>query len=173
MRLLKKHPRPLPLPHGFSMIELLVVVALLGIVSVMAAPSFTSVFERYRIAATRDELIGSLELARIQAISQGQSVVLKRLNCTPVGWSCGWQVVSTNGTTLQTVYVPSGIAVTIHDLDNPRNQSQFQVNRFGFFTSWNGIIITPSNLNPTNGTAICISSAARFRVAPGVKKCSP
>lgn len=69
---------------GFSMIELMVVLVILGIVAAAAVPSFTSIINSNRLAAVANELTATLQAARIEASRRGIRVVV-----------CG----TTNGTT--------------------------------------------------------------------------
>ena len=62
--------------HGYSLIELMVVVALAGILAAIAMPSFVSTIESNRRNTLSNKLMGDLALARSQAISLGNSVAL-------------------------------------------------------------------------------------------------
>lgn len=53
---------------GFSLIELLVVVAAMGVIAAMSVPALNSVQNNFRLNAARDELIGVFETARSAAI---------------------------------------------------------------------------------------------------------
>jgi type IV fimbrial biogenesis protein FimT len=53
---------------GFTMIELMVTLAVVAIVVTMAVPSFQSVINGNRLAGTANEMIASLQLARTEAI---------------------------------------------------------------------------------------------------------
>ena len=62
---------------GFTTIELLVTVVLLGILASLAAPSFTDMFRRFRVDTAREEFMASVNLARGEAIRQGLPVVIR------------------------------------------------------------------------------------------------
>src|SRR5690606_10966940 len=53
---------------GFSLIELMVVVAVVAILAVVAYPSLTSVVNSNRLASNANELVASLQHARSEAI---------------------------------------------------------------------------------------------------------
>jgi type IV fimbrial biogenesis protein FimT len=84
---------------GFSLIELLVSIAILGVLASLAAPSFSESIKRYRINAIREDLSGSIQLARAEAVRRGRPVALIReLTCAVTlananDWSCGWRMV--------------------------------------------------------------------------------
>ncbi len=56
--------------RGFSLIELLVCVSILGIVSSLAAPSLGAMYQNYQMKAVARQLVTDLQLARMRAISQ-------------------------------------------------------------------------------------------------------
>ena len=82
---------------GFSLVELLVVVAILGVLAGLAAPSFTSLIRSNRLTAAANDLVGAVALARSEALKRAQRVVL----CTSLdsatcdnsaSWGDGWIV---------------------------------------------------------------------------------
>ncbi|WP_242112392.1 GspH/FimT family pseudopilin [Luteimonas aquatica] len=59
--------RPGPV-RGFTLVELMITVAVLAIVCAIAFPSFEGVMRSNRLATTTNEMIASLSLARSEAI---------------------------------------------------------------------------------------------------------
>lgn len=57
--------------QGFTLIEMLVVVALLGIFLAIAAPSFAGLIRSNKVQAAADELVTVLQYARSEAITRG------------------------------------------------------------------------------------------------------
>lgn len=85
--------------RGFSLVELMVVVAILGILAGLAAPSFASFIRSNRLTAAANDLLGAVALARSEALKRGQRIVL----CTSsnastcdnsASWGDGWIVFS-------------------------------------------------------------------------------
>ena len=53
---------------GFTLMELMVAVAVLGILTAVAVPSFTTLMTRNRLAAQSNELLSGIQYARTEAI---------------------------------------------------------------------------------------------------------
>jgi type IV fimbrial biogenesis protein FimT len=78
---------------GFTMIEMMVGIAILGILAALAAPDFSATIKRYRIKSTADELRASFLLARSTAITRGQPVIIQsRGVIKDNNWSRGWEM---------------------------------------------------------------------------------
>lgn len=62
--------------RGFTLIELMIVIAVLGIVSVLAAPSFTSTFARNHLRGAAGEAYADMQFARSEAVQSNGAVVV-------------------------------------------------------------------------------------------------
>jgi type IV fimbrial biogenesis protein FimT len=83
--------------RGFSLLELLVVLAVVAVLAGLALPGMQSVVRRYQLDATVADLVGAIDLTRAQAIARGRSVMLVPLEPAGVDWGEGWVVfVDTN-----------------------------------------------------------------------------
>lgn len=85
--------------HGFSLIEAMVVVAVLSVLAAVAAPSFHSLLLRWRVQQVTNSLQSSLQFARSEAIKRGGRVVMQKITTNTNGcvapspnreWDCGW-----------------------------------------------------------------------------------
>lgn len=83
---------------GFTLIELMMAIAILGIIAAIAAPSFIQTIRNNRLTATANEVLLALQLARAEAIKQRRSLTVcaGQTACTgSEDWAGGWIV--TNG----------------------------------------------------------------------------
>lgn len=161
--------------RGFSTVELLIAIAILGILTSLAAPSFFSAIERYRVNAIRDELIGNIQLARIESIRRGAQVsMIRTTGCATTltdsdDWSCGYQLfvdtnangaLNTGETVIQSSVIPSGYA-----LMHPSQGSTLRMNIWGQAqNTGNRFVITPpSGVSSASIKTICLSTGGRIR----------
>lgn len=83
------------LSKGFTLIELMVTLAVLAIFLSIALPSFTGFIRSNSAESQRAALVSSLGLARSEAIRRGTQVRVSPVSST--NWSRGWRVwVDTN-----------------------------------------------------------------------------
>lgn len=77
---------------GFTMIELMVVVVVLSVLLTVAVPSFESVMNANRLAGASNELMASLQTARMEAVKRNARVALclsANANDDPADVKCG------------------------------------------------------------------------------------
>lgn len=78
---------------GFTLIELMVTIAILAIVLTVAVPGFQDFVARNRLAAATNELVSALALARSEAVKRAT-----RVTVSSADWTAGWQVFVDTGT---------------------------------------------------------------------------
>jgi len=81
---------------GFTLLELVITVALLSIVMAIAVPSMTVFNQNDRLTTNINALVGHLGLARSEAVKRSQQVSIcvssDSLTCTGGNWEDGWLV---------------------------------------------------------------------------------
>ncbi|WP_051516704.1 GspH/FimT family pseudopilin [Herbaspirillum sp. RV1423] len=81
------HERP---PRGFTLPELLIVFAIVGVLLAAGMPSFRAYTQSQRLTTTANEFLGALHLARSEAIQRGSRVDLAPRDGND--WESGWLV---------------------------------------------------------------------------------
>ena len=80
--------------RGFSLVELMVTLAVAAILVAIAAPSFASIFNSNRLSGAANEMVASLQVARMEAIRYNSRTVVCRsedgLSCAPGAVWNGW-----------------------------------------------------------------------------------
>ena len=93
--------------QGLTLIELLITLAVLAITISFGVPKISTIAHSNRLAAASNSLSGSLALARSQAITRNQKVIMCKsadgYSCTKKGgWEQGWIVfIDENGNKLR------------------------------------------------------------------------
>ncbi len=82
---------------GFTLVELMVVVAVVGILAVVAAPGMAALLNANRLSGAAGELTAALQIARSEAIRRNARVTVcastNGTDCVAsTAWSTGWIV---------------------------------------------------------------------------------
>lgn len=133
--------------RGFTMVELLVVVAVLGVLLTLAAPSFSEFTKMQRMKSINAQVITDIQYARTEAVSRNVPVhlrfqpatstvemscyVLYTTNANPVPPRCDCRAAEglrcTNAATaeIRTVQVPTSLSVLISATGNDADNFSF------------------------------------------------
>lgn len=91
-------PRPRRRLAGFTVTEMLIVVAIMGILAAIATPYMGDMIRRQRIKTAAFDVFSSLAFARSEAIKRNTSVTI-----LPTGgnWAAGWRITDSNNNLLR------------------------------------------------------------------------
>lgn len=102
---------------GFTLVELMVVVAVSAILLALAAPSFREYLAGQRLVNASFDLTSSMLLARSEAIKRNANVTLAPLSAG-LGWASGWTVKAGSVTVQEAQAIP-GVSVLNKDPTSP------------------------------------------------------
>ena len=108
--------------RGFTLLELMLTLAVVGVVIGIGIPSFQEMIKNSRIVSNTNALIGVFNFARFEAIKRGNTVTLGQRNTTT--WAGGVVVSSATGDELR-VSEPLPTANTVVS-SNSRSSFVFQ-----------------------------------------------
>jgi type IV fimbrial biogenesis protein FimT len=163
---------------GFTLVELMVTVAMVAILASLAVPSFRILLVNRTVQAASESLIEDMRLARSEALKRSTRTVICRStdSSTCVGaagsWSDGWIVfvdIDSSGqrdnaetllkvqqplTNIASIQDPAGAASTIHT---------FRYEPTGWAkAATQSMVVTPAGAVPANSTRlICVSVTGR------------
>ena len=162
------------LERGLSLVELLVTIAILGILASIAAPSFQSMLERRRLIAATEGVYAHLQFARSEAVKFGRDANLNVSIKTGTPWCLGISNATAScncNTAAACVYGPAavmernliGSEFTNIALTTTQANTQIDSIRGGFTNFTNGSITltsSPSSLT----TQVFFSRVGRVRI---------
>ena len=102
---------------GFTLVELMITVAVLAIILAIAAPNFTGLLNGNRLTAQANQIIADLQRARSEALRRNGSVtVCRSINGTTCAGAAGpweqWLVVDAGGAVIQHQQADAPVQVT-------------------------------------------------------------
>lgn len=184
-------------PHdsegGFTLVELMVTLAIAAIILTQGIPAFTNTIQNNRISTNTNDLVADLNIARSEAISRNIAVVLCRSDnpnlagagCSGAGaWSSGWLVFADDdgsgdftaaNDTLIRIGQPSAAAITI----NSNGVNSIQYNSNGTTASAGDSVLAVCDTRGTDyGREIRVNTVGRPRLTRGIPgtpitSCSP
>ncbi|NMM35976.1 MAG: prepilin-type N-terminal cleavage/methylation domain-containing protein [Glaciimonas sp.] len=177
--------------HGFTLIELMVVVAIAAILSAVAAPSLKRLIQSTTMSSNVNTFLADMRYARSESIRRGGGVVMCRSDdpeaASPIcgsgsgpngnGWVSGWIIfhdLDNNGQksaaeTLLRVQSPITSINTIVEGGKGSSSTKFQFTATGRFYNLNSATKltfgSPDLFEGSVQRTVCVSLSGRTRIA--------
>lgn len=163
-----------PRGSGFSLVELLVTIAVVGILASIAAPSFQSMLEKRRLIAATEGVYAHLQFSRSEAVKLGRDTPLNVSVKTGTPWCIGISNDTAScdcNTAAACVYGPAG-STTERNLSGSEftnvalttNQANLQVNSVRGGIDGTGGTITLTSSPSSLLTQIVFSRMGRIKI---------
>ena len=95
--------------RGFTLPELLIVVAVLGTLLALGIPAFAEFTRNQRVKTTSFDLFSTLVHARSEAITRNATVTVAPVSSA---WTNGWTVTDAGGTVIRTMGAVTNMSIT-------------------------------------------------------------
>jgi type IV fimbrial biogenesis protein FimT len=125
--------------RGFTLVELMVTVALVAILAMTAIPSFKNTIIRNRVSAASSDLLAALNYARSEAITQGTDITLEEAT-SGGGLVSGWKITDSSGDTLKEHAALTEVSIS-------GGSEEITFNRLGAVTTTGDLDITVTVTN--------------------------
>lgn len=163
------------LTKGFTLVELMVTVVVLGLLMTIAVPSFTDMVRNHRSLTAADELTSALNFARTEAVKRGKRVSIcpstNGTSCSGTSWQGGWItfVDAAASDTSSTASVSAGSVIN-RRIGMPAGStatgtaSFIRFSGLGYSPIRSDILVKVASCTGTNARTISISASGRIAV---------
>lgn len=162
---------------GFTLIELMVTIAILGVVLGLAVPAMGDFSVRQRVSGQASELMLALTYARSEAVKLNREIAVLPATNAATGWSSGWCVGPATGAEemtnctdpdrLRNFQAKSGVDVSSNFLQSA-NKLVFQRDGTCTLCGSTPFKVTSTKLQQTANDARCVDINRQGR--PSIRK---
>lgn len=125
---------PVHVARGFTLTELLVVVAVAAVLAMIAVPSMQTALRNNRLDTVSNQFVAALLMARSEAVKQGITVTVTNAGGGSQNWSNGWTICCTPGNAGNNSYplqVGEALLTPMTNFGSAATAGQFQFSSMG------------------------------------------
>ncbi len=151
-------PVPAAMHAGFTIIELLIVVTIVGVLAAIAAPSLRTLIITNQVRTTTSDLLNDIALARSESAKRSQRVVMcastNMSTCSGSAWGAGWisfvdsnnnQQRDTAGAGEEILRVKEPISTSVKIVTSPNTLSNILFRSFGIIDAAKTFTVCPAS----------------------------
>ena len=163
--------------RGFTLVELMVVMVILGIFLAIATPLFREMLVNFRIRALTESVLNGLQLARSSAVQRNENVQFEFAQDAGT-YTLGWTVKTENGGTVIQSRSPGESSTVLVVGALPNNATMVTFSGMGRVVPNNPVSDSINTIDVDASTSVISAAESRdlrVRVLSGglVKMCNP
>ena len=156
---------------GFTLLETLIVTAIIGILLMVSVPSFTTFYSNQRLIGAAEQVYNHLQLARTESVARGQTVYVNFSANGSTTWTYGMSSITSSCDLTKTAATDTGACVmvvndgdaTVHGIGGATDTGDLVLNHFAG-TDYEGVSISVTGVTQFTFTALRGMAAAAGQV---------
>ncbi|MBF0340786.1 MAG: GspH/FimT family pseudopilin [Magnetococcales bacterium] len=149
--------------RGYTLVEMLIVLAIVAILASLAAPFLIAVAQDNRLATQINLLVGTLQFARTEAIKRGTTITVCRSDDGTIcgsNWKNGWIILS-GATVIKSYPALSGNNTLRYNLSGNTAQDRILFDSQGFSLNYTGTWTLCDNRGTSHAHGLNIANTGR------------
>lgn len=148
--------------YGFTLIEVMITLAIAAILGTIALPSFSEFIISNRVTAQTNDFVNALNLARSEAVRRGVPVCMRRSSATANNWAEGWNIFpdpNINRTSTGTACSTTGATILHSHEALSGSNSLTSTSNFGTYVRFNalGVATDSTDVGISGSFSLCRS----------------